>query len=285
MKQNDYHKKSMTQPDQNITFFARTNFRNQNTKFGIKQADRRHHTYVLGKTGTGKSTLLENLIVSDLKSNKGLALLDPHGDLVERMLDLVPSFRINDVIYFDPSDLEHPIPFNIMARVEYKERALVASSVLSVFKKLFAESWGPRTEHLLRGVLMALLERQESTLLDIPKFFMDEVFREKVLRRVRDKEVKQLWECEYTSYDKRLRSEAIAPILNKVGAFLTNPIIRNIIGQKRTAFDMRKAMDEGKILLVNLSKGKIGEDVSMLLGALLITKIQLAAMSRVEIPE
>src|SRR2546427_4417660 len=268
-----------------ITAFAETNFRNDRRRFGIKRADRRAHMYIIGKTGTGKSTLIANLARQDLARGEGFALLDPHGDLVEQALRLVPPERQADLIYFNVPDTAHPLAFNPLECTQAALRPLVASGLISVFEKIWAESWGPRMEYILRNALLALLDLPASTLLDIPRLLDDAAFRRHVLAYVRNDQVRRFWLREYENYPARFRAEAIAPIQNKVGEFLVNPILRSIVGQPKSAFDLRRVMDEGKILLVNLAKGKIGEDTSALLGAMLVTKIGLAALSRAELAE
>src|SRR2546426_6052562 len=271
--------------DNKITAVAVTNFRNDHRRFGIKRADRRAHLYVIGKTGTGKSTLIANLARQDLVHGEGFALLDPHGDLVEQVLRSVPEERQRDLIYFNVPDTAHPLAFNPLESTQAALRPLVASGLISVFKKIWTESWGPRMEYILRNALLTLLDLPDSTLLDIPKLLDDSTFRRHVLSNMRNDQVRRFWLREYETYPARFRAEAISPIQNKVGEFLVNPILRNIVGQPKSAFDLRRVMDEGKILLVNLAKGKIGEDTSSLLGAMLVTKIGLAALSRAELDE
>jgi hypothetical protein len=268
-----------------ITPFAITNFRDIRKKFGIKQKNRRGHMYIIGKTGTGKSTLIENMVISDIKAGYGLALIDPHGDLAEDVLDYVPQRRIEDVIYFNPADTEYPIPFNPLENVHPDYHHLVTSGLISVFKKVWSEFWGPRLEHILRHSILTLLEYPGSTLLDIPRLLTNKDFRDIVLQNVNHQQVKEFWLFEFDKYSAWLRSEAISPILNKVGQFLTSKPLRNIVGQKKNTFRFRKVMDEGKIFIANLAKGKIGEDNCSLLGAMLVTQIQLAALSRANIPE
>ncbi len=268
-----------------ITIFAQTNFRNQFKKFGIKRDDRRRHMYLVGKTGMGKSTMLENMIISDINANKGVAVIDPHGDLVEKIIQYIPNNRINDVIFFNPSDIEYPIAFNVVEKVQPEYRYLIASGLLGVFKKLWADSWGPRLEYILRNALLAILDFPDSTLLGVTRMLSDKSYRKKVIEKVQDPVVKSFWKVEFAGYADKFAAEAIAPIQNKVGQFLSSSLIRNIVGQVKSSIDLREIMDKGKILVLNLSKGRIGEDNSALLGAMMITKIQLAAMSRVDIPE
>jgi CxxC-x17-CxxC domain-containing protein len=268
-----------------ITFIGETTFRNSRQRFGIMRDDRRRHMYLIGKTGMGKSTMIENLVIQDIYNGQGVALVDPHGDLVETVIKLIPDNRIKDVIYFNPSDMEFPIAFNVVEKVDPEYRHLVASGLVGVFKKIWADSWGPRLEYLLRNVILALLDYQEATLLGIPRMFVDNNFRKKVIAKIQDPVVKSFWVDEFSKYNQQFLTEAISPIQNKVGQFLSSSLIRNVIGQTRSSFDLRDAMDNQKIILMNLSKGRIGEDNAALLGAMMITKIQLAAMSRVDIPE
>ena len=270
----------------NITLFAKTDFRGEDKTFGIKRADRRYHTYVIGKTGTGKTTLLLNMMLSDVFSGEGLAIIDPHGDLAEAILDYIPKHRINDVVYFNPSDMEYPISLNILEDTISDRRHIVVSGLISVFKRIWKEFWGPRLEHILRNSILALLSYPESTtLLGIQRMLSDPKYRERIVEKIDDPIVKAFWTREFPGYHTRLRSEALAPIQNKVGQFLTTPLIRNIVGQTRTRIDFRKVMDEGKILICNLSKGRLGEENSSLLGSLIVTKLQLAAMERIDISE
>ncbi len=268
-----------------ITIFAETTYRNERRKFGIKRDDRRRHMYLIGKTGMGKSTVLENMIIEDIRAGHGVAVVDPHGDLAEKVIEYIPSYRINDVIYFNPADIEYPIAFNVVEQVEPHLRHLVASGLIGVFQKLWADSWGPRLEYILRNAILAILDYPGSTLLAVTRILSDKAFRKKVIEKVKDPVVKSFWVNEFAGYADKFAAEAVSPIQNKVGQFLSSSLTRNIIGQVKSAIDMRKVMDEQKILILNLSKGRIGEDISALLGAMMVTKIQLAAMSRVDIPE
>ncbi|MEI6597092.1 MAG: type IV secretion system DNA-binding domain-containing protein [bacterium] len=268
-----------------ITVFAETNFRNQYRQFGIKTDDRRRHMYLVGKTGMGKSTILENMIVDDIRSGKGVMVVDPHGDLAEKIIDYIPSGRVNDVIYFNPADIDYPIAFNIIEQVEPHLRHLVASGLIGVFKKLWADSWGPRLEYILRNAILAVLDYPGATLLAITRMLSDKNFRKKVIEKVQDPVVKSFWVNEFSGYANNFASEAVSPIQNKVGQFLSSALIRNIVGQVKSSIDLREVMDNGKILIMNLSKGRIGEDNSALLGAMMITKVQLSVMSRVDILE
>jgi len=263
-----------------------TNFRNNKWRFGIKQDDRRRHMYVVGSTGMGKSEFLKNMAIQDIEAGRGVAFIDPHGDPSDDLLDHIPANRVKDVIYFDPSDLEFPIAFNIMEKVHYDYRHLIASGLLGVFKKIWGvEVWSGRMEYILNNTILALLEYSDSNLLGINRMMSVKSYRNEVVANIKDPIVKSFWVDEFAKYADRFATEATAAIQNKVGQFSSNNVIRNIVGQFHSKFDIRKIMDEGKILIVNVSKGKMGEDASRLLGNLLITKIQLAAMSRVDTPE
>ncbi len=269
----------------NIVFFAETNFRNQRTKFGIKKDDRRRHMYLIGKTGMGKSTAMENMIIQDIINGEGVALVDPHGDFAEKILDFIPNNRVNDIVYLNPADYEYPIAFNVMEAVSQEHKHLIASGLVGVFKKLWADSWGPRLEYVLRNAILALLDYPGSTLLGVMRILVDKTYRAKVISKIKDPVVKSFWVEEYSKYPQQFQVEAIAPIQNKVGQFLSTALIRNVVGQVKSTINLRYIMDNQKILIMNLSKGRIGEDSSALLGAMMITKIQLAAMSRIDIPE
>jgi len=269
-----------------ITFFARTDFRGEEKLFGIKRDDRRYHAYVIGKTGTGKTTLLLNMILSDVFSGEGVGVIDPHGDLTEAILDYIPKRRINDVVYFNPSDTEHPISLNVLEDAEPERRHIVVSGLISVFKRIWRDFWGPRLEHIFRNAILALLEYPEkTTLLGVQRMLSDPRYRDRIVGKTKDPIVKAFWCREFPQYHFRLQSEALAPIQNKVGQFLSVPLIRNIVGQVKTRIDFREVMDEGKILICNLSKGRIGEENSSLLGSLIATKLQLSAMGRIDVPE
>jgi hypothetical protein len=271
--------------DEGFTVLGKTNFRGSSQEFGIKTADRRRHIYVIGKTGMGKTTLLENMLLSDIRSGKGVAIVDPHGDVAEKVLDFVPSNRTNDVILFDPADRDFPVAFNMLENVDPAYNSIVASGLVGIFKKIYAESWGPRLEHILRNTILALLEYPNTTMLGITRILQDPEYRRRVVKNIQDPMVKSFWVNEFERMEPRMRVEAISPILNKVGQFLASPIIRNIVGQPKSSINLRFAMDNKKIVIVNLSKGKIGEDNSSLLGAMVITKFQLDAMSRANVPE
>jgi hypothetical protein len=268
----------------NIAYFARTNFRAQRRIFGIKQADRLGHIYIVGKTGTGKSTLLETLMRMDLCAGNGFALLDPHGDLVEEVRAAVPAERRDDLVYFNVPDASDVLGFNPLEPTQPAARALVASGLLGAFKKIWADTWGPRMEHILRNALLTLLDQPEATLADVLRLFDDPGFRRAAIVHVENPQVRRFWIGEFEQYPWRLRAEAIAPIQNKVGAFLTHPILNRILTQPRSSLDLRALMDQGGILLVNLAKGRLGEDAAALLGALLVSHIGLAGLGRAEAP-
>ncbi len=266
-----------------VSPIAAANFRGHNTPFGLTRADRGRHLYILGQTGVGKSGLLELLTISDIYSPYGFAVIDPHGDYALSILARIPASRAQDVIYFNPADVDYPVAFNPMEVSDPKLRTHTVSELVGVLKRMF-ESWGPRLEYILRYSLLALLEYPESTMLDITRLLTDKNFRKRVLSYVTDPVVRNFWEVEFASWNDKFAAEAVAPVLNKVGAFTANPIVRNIIGQPKSSFNIRQIMDERKILVVNLSRGLVGEDNAALLGALLVTKIQLASMSRADIP-
>ncbi len=268
-----------------ITPLGLTNFRNKQVKFGIKTDDRRRHIYIIGKTGSGKTTMMENMIIEDMASGRGVGLIDPHGDFAEKILHFVPEERINDVIYFNPGDVNFPIGFNPLEKVGEEHRHIVASGLMGVFKKIWPDVWSARMEYILNNAILSLLEYPNSTILGVIRLLTDKDYREEVVSGLEDPIIKNFWVNEFSRYTQKLESEATASILNKIGQFVANPLIRNIIGQPHSTIDIRKMMDEGKIFIANLSKGRIGEDNSALLGAILITKMQLAAMGRVNIPE
>lgn len=271
--------------DPDITVLGKSNYRGVDKLFGIRQEDRRRHVYIIGKTGMGKSTLLENMIIADIQAGKGVAVVDPHGDLADKILDHIPSHRNNDVIVFDPSDRDFPVAFNMLENIDPAMNSVVASGLVGIFKKIYAESWGPRLEHILRNTILSLLEYPNTTMLGITRILVDKDFRRRVVRKISDPIVKRFWEDEFEKMPDRQRVEAISPIQNKVGQFLSSPIIRNIVGQPKSMIDLRYAMDHQKIFICNLSKGKIGEDNSSLLGSMIITKFQLDAMGRSNVPE
>ncbi len=267
------------------TILGRSNFRGAQQIFGIKPIDRRRHIYIIGKTGMGKSTVLENMIYSDIVAGKGVGVIDPHGDLADAVLNFIPKNRVNDVVLVDPSDKEYAVAFNMLENVDPTLNSIVCSGLIGIFKKIYADSWGPRLEHILRNTILSLLEYPGTTMLGITRILSDDDFRRKIVRKIQDPVVKAFWEGEFEKMQDKFRVEAISPIQNKVGQFLSSSTIRNIVGQPKSSIDLRFCMDKGKIVIVNLSKGKIGEDNSALLGAMFITKFQLDAMSRANIPE
>lgn len=270
---------------QSINVFAETLFKNEVNRYGISRIDRRRHMYVIGKTGTGKSTLLANMAINDLRNNEGLCFIDPHGDAIDILLNYIPANRINDVVYFNPADGERTVKINLFEGRNIEHRELIASGIVSIFQKLYSYSWGPRLEHFLRNALLTLLQMENARLSDIIQLFTDKEFRKKVLSQLHDPVLRSFWEGEFEPLQDRLKNEAVAPILNKVGQFVSSPLVRNVVNADKSSFSIEQIMDEGKILLVNLSQGLLGEDNATLLGAMLITKIQLAAMGRVHIPE
>ncbi len=249
--------------ERDLTIFARTNWRDRRKPFGIRRADRRAHMYLIGKTGTGKSTLIASLLQADIRAGEGVALLDPHGDLVERVLASVPGERKRDLVYFNVGDDQEPLAFNPLEAVPAARRSAAASGMLEAFKKLWPDSWGPRLEHILRNGLLALFEFPQATLAHILRLLGDPPFRKAVGERLENAQVRDFWLREYEQYNARFRVEAIAPIQNKVGAFLADPRLNRILTKSESSFDLRQVMDDGKILLVNLSKGRIGEDASV----------------------
>ncbi len=253
--------------------------------FGLSCVDRRQHVYVVGKSGTGKTTLLRNLILQDIDAGQGIAVIDPHGDLAFELLDYIPPHRTDDVVYFNPADQDYPIGFNLLQHIPTKSRHLVASGIVSVFKSLWRESWGPRLEYILYASVAALLECENVTLLGIQRMLVDERYRSWVVKQVKDPVVRSFWLEEFAGYDRKFASEAISPILNKVGQLLMAPPIRNILGQVRSKIEPRFMMDHRRILIANLAKGRLGEDKANLLGAVLVTQFQLAAMGRADVPE
>ncbi len=274
----------MENPDQ-ISYFAETDARNKRIPFGIKAKDRSRHMYVIGKTGMGKSTLLENIAVQDLKNGNGICFIDPHGKTADLLLEYVPKERIKDVLYFAPFDTDHPISFNVMEDVGYDKRHLVVSGLMSTFKKIWQDAWSARMEYILSNTLLALLEYPESTLLSVNKMLSDKKFREKVVANITDMSVRSFWVDEFAKYTEKFAAEATPAIQNKIGQFTANPLIRNIVGQPKSSFDIRELMDERKIVIINLSKGRIGEVNAQLLGSMIVTKIYLAAMSRADASE
>lgn len=271
--------------NRNISYFATTNGRKPHLTFGIKQADRLFHTYAIGKTGTGKTTLLETIALQDMMSGRGVTVIDPHGDLAERLVAQIPPWRERDLIYLNAPDLSQPYGYNPLRRVQTDRIPLAASGLMEAFKKLWDEAWGVRMEHVLRNTLYALIEFGDATLPDILRMLTDTTFRKQVLARVKNDQVKAFWTKEFPKYNPRYQQESIAPIQNKVGAFLADPRLYRMFTSPQVDIHFRKIMDEGKILIVNLAKGRLGEDSANLLGALLVTTLGLAAFSRADVEE
>ena len=268
-----------------VNYFGLANYRNQNRKFGIKLDDRRRHMYIVGKTGMGKTTLLENMVLNDIYAGHGLGYVDPHGDTAEKILNYIPPNRINDVVYFNPADLDYPIGFNILETIRPEQKHLVASGLMGVFKKIWPDVWSSRMEYILNNTILALLDFPGTTLLGINRLLADADYRRRVVNNTKDPVVKAFWQTEFASYNDKYKQEAVAPIQNKIGQFLSASVIRNIVAQVKSRINIREIMDNKKIFIMNLSKGRIGEDNSRLLGGMLITKIQLSAMERVDMPE
>lgn len=253
--------------------------------FGVAARDRRHHVYVIGQTGVGKTTLLRNMILQHIHAGDGVGVIDPHGDLAEEILEYIPSWRADHLVYFNPGDLAFPIGLNLLANVPRDERHLLVSGIIDAFKGLWRDSWGPPLEYILANALAALLECQNTTLLGVNRLLTDADYRRWAVRQVKDPFIREFWTKEYEGYDTRFQREAIAPIQNKIGQFLMSPVMRNILGQVRRRVDFRFIMDTGRLFIANLSKGRLGHDKSNLLGSLLTTQFQLAAMSRAAMPE
>ncbi len=266
-----------------ITYFGLTDSRGKKVRFGIKEKDRSKHTYVIGKTGMGKSTLLENMAIQDIQNGEGGAFIDPHGGTAEKLLEYVPEHRVKDVLYFAPFDMEYPISFNVMEDIGVDKRHLVVNGLMSTFEKIWVDAWSARMAYILNNTLLALLEYPGSTLLGVNRMLADKEYRKKIVDNITDPSVRSFWVDEFAKYTERFAAEATPAIQNKVGQFTSNPLVRNIIGQSRSSFDLRKIMDEKKILIINLSKGRVGEGNANLLGSMLITKIYLAAMSRADV--
>jgi len=263
-----------------VNFFAKTEFKNQESIFGIKTPDRRKHMYVIGKTGAGKSTLIANMAIDDIRKDRGIGIIDPHGDLSEIIMDYIPKRRLNDVVYLEPFDTERPFSLNVLEVHNSQHKDLVSSGIVSIFHKIYGESWGPRLEYILRNVILTLLDVEEGTLIDALRILSDDAFRARIVAKLKDPVLRNFWEAEFARMPDKLKSEAVSPIQNKVGQFVSSRMIRNIIGNPNSSINLQEIMDEGKILILNLSQGKLGEDNAALLGAMVITQIQLAAMNR-----
>ncbi len=269
-----------------VSLIGKTNYRNENKIFGIKRIDRRRHLYVVGKTGSGKSKLLELLLTSDIQNGQGCCLIDPHGDLATEVIKYIPKNRIGDVVYVDPTDKNFPIGFNPLEPVaDHEARQQLSTFFIAIFKKLFAATWNQRMEHLIRYITLALLETPDSNVLGISRILSDTSFRQRVIMQIQDPVVKAFWANEFTPSDAQFANEAVIPILNRIGQFISNPIVRNMVGQRKNMLDFEKFMNEGKIIIINLSKGKLGDENAALLGSMFITKIQQAALSRAKIEE
>ena len=271
--------------NKDVTYLGLTTFRDRNQLFGIKRKDRRQHVYILGKSGTGKSVLMFNMIFQNIKNGEGVCVVDPHGELVEAVLSAIPPHRMRDVVYFNPADADHHIGFNVLELIDPQYKHLVASGLMGIFTKIWANAWSARMEYILNNCILALLDTPGTTLLGIPRMLVDKDYRQKIITNLKDPVIKAFWIHEYEAWQDKFRNEAIAPIQNKVGQFLSTSIIRNVVGQAKSTINIFDIMNDGKIFLVNVSKGRIGEDNSGLLGGMIITKIQLAAMERVRIPE
>ncbi|KKT23432.1 MAG: hypothetical protein UW07_C0024G0008 [Candidatus Nomurabacteria bacterium GW2011_GWF2_43_8] len=271
--------------NKDVTYLGLTTYRDKNQLFGIKRKDRRQHVYLLGKSGTGKSVLMFNMIIQNIQNGEGVCLVDPHGENVEAVLSTIPLHRMKDVIYFNPADADHHIGFNVLELIDPQYKHLVASGLMGIFTKIWANAWSARMEYILNNTILALLDTPGTTLLGIPRMLVDKDYRQKIISNLKDPVIKAFWVHEYEAWQDKSRNEAIAPIQNKVGQFLSTSIIRNVVGQSKSTINIFDMMNDGKIFLVNVSKGRIGEDNSALLGGMIITKIQLAAMERVRIPE
>lgn len=294
-----WHKTILSEPPQNLpvaeyltpeekgetNFFAITEFKNKPTVFGIKDIDRRKHFYLIGKTGSGKSTLIANMAINDIRNRKGLCVIDPHGDLCEILLNYIPSYRVNDVVYLDPADSKQTFALNPLTVDNPEQKELVVSGIVAIFHKLYGHTWGPRLEYILRNALLSVISLPDSTLLMVQDILTDDNFRHKVVEKMQDRVLRNYWINEFEQMQPRLKSESISPILNKVGQFTSSVLMRNIIKSPKSTINLENIMDEGKVVIMNLSQGRIGEDNAALLGAMMITKIQLAAMNRVAMPE
>lgn len=273
---------SSAEDDARITYFGLTDSRNQRMPFGIKREDRSRHTYVIGKTGMGKSTLLENMAIQDIQRGEGICFIDPHGGTADKLLEYVPEERIKDVLYFAPFDMQYPVSFNVLENVDADKRHLVVAGLMSTFEKIWVDAWSARMAYILQNTLASLLEFPGATLLGVNRMYIDKEYRKNVIAKITDPAVRSFWVDEYSKYTDRYAQEATPAIQNKIGQFASNALVRNVIGQEESAFNIRSLMDERKIFIVNLSKGRVGEGNANLLGSMLITKIYLAAMSRAD---
>lgn len=273
----------MDNPDR-VTYFAATDTRGKRIPFGIKQKDRARHMYVIGKSGTGKSTMLENMAIQDIRNGEGFAYLDPHGGSAEKLLDYIPQNRLRDVVYFAPYETEHPLSLNVIEDVPYEKRHLVLSSLMSIFRSIWADAWSPRFEYVLTNTLLALLEHPEATLLSVTRLYGDDAYRKEIAENLRDPAAKKFWVEEFPTATDAPFKEAISALVGKIDQIALDPLMRDIIGQPRSSFNMRQLMDERKILLISLPKGLVGETNMQLIGSILATRIFLAAMSRADVP-
>ncbi len=268
-----------------INFFGRTDFKGDVITFGIKRNDRRRHVYIVGKSGTGKSTLIANMAINDIRNREGMAIIDPHGDLIENILEFIPSYRVNDVVYLDPASSDRGFVLNPLEVTNQSQKELVVSGLVGIFKKIYGDSWGPRLEYILRNTFFALADIPNATLIDVPEILANKKYRQEKVDRITDPVIRNFFTHEFEGMSDKMQAESISPILNKVGQFISSPIMRNIVGRPNSTIDLEDIMNSGKILLVNLSQGRLGEDNAALLGAMIITKLQLAAMNRVNIAE
>ncbi len=278
------HHARLVDDDSRITYFGATHTRGKREMFGIRAIDRGKHMYVIGKTGMGKSTMLENMAIQDIQNGEGVAFIDPHGSTAEKLLDFVPHERIKDVLYFAPFDTDYPVGFNVMEDVGFDKRHLVVSGLMGALKRIWVDAWSARMEYILQNTLLALLEYPDTTLIDVNRMLTNKMFRAAVVEKLTDPVVKAFWTEEFANFTDSYTREATPAIQNKIGQFVSNPLIRNIVGQSKSSFDVRAMMDEKKILIVNLSKGRMGETNAALLGSMLVVKIYLAAMSRADEP-
>lgn len=273
-----------TKEAKSINYFAKTQFKNAPTTFGLKLEDRLRHVYILGKSGTGKSTLLENMAIDDFKKDKGVAFIDPHGDSINNLLNYIPSHRVNDTIYFNPADRDQPITLNILETANPEQSELVVSGIIAIFHKLYGKFWGPRMQYIFRNALLTLVEIPNSTLPDVVKILSDLAFRQSIYLHIKNQALLSFWQKEFDTLEDDVRLQYTYPILNKVGQFVNSPLIQQVISSPKSSIDLTQVLNSGKIFLANLSQGKLGEDNATLLGAIIITKLELAAMARIDTP-